>query len=69
MKETEAPNAGASSSLADLPDPPKQKPEAKVWEYQAVLGDLEDVDLDGDGLPDTVTVATRLDPQSEAGNL
>ena len=68
VKETEAPNAGASSSLADLPDPPKQKPEAKVWEYQAVLGDLEDVDLDGDGLADTVTATTRFDPQNESGS-
>ena len=73
MAEPDAPALpDISASLPEipdisLPDPPKQKPEAKVWEYQAVLGDLEDVDLDGDGLPDTVTVATRLDPQSEAG--
>lgn len=73
MAEPDAPALpNISASLPEIPDishpdPPKQKPEAKVWEYQAVLGDLEDVDLDGDGLPDTVTVATRLDPQSEAG--
>ena len=64
VKEAEAPNAGGSSSLEDLPDPPEREPEAEVWERQAVL---EDIDLDGDGLPDTVTATTRFDPQSEAG--
>ena len=64
MAETEAPGAGASSSLADLPDPPEQKPETEVQEHQVVL---EDIDLDGDGLADTVTATTRFDPQSEAG--
>ena len=64
VKEAAAPDAGAGSSLEDLPDPPEQKPEAKVWENQA---GLEDIDLDGDGLPDTVTATIRFDPQAEDG--
>ncbi len=65
VKETEAPNAGASSSLADLPAPPEQKLE--IQEHQVVLQD-EDADLDGDGLADTVTATTRFDPQDESGS-
>ena len=64
MAEAEAPDSGASSSLADLPDPPEQKPEIEIQEHQVVL---ENIDLDGDGLADTVTATTRFDPQSEAG--
>lgn len=73
MAEPDAPALpDISASLPEipdisLPDPPEPKPEAKVWEDQAVLEALEDVDLDGDGLVDTVTVNTRFDPQSEAG--
>ena len=67
VKETEAPNAGASSSLADLPDPPEQKLEMEIQEHQVVLQD-EDADLDGDGLADTVTATTRFDPQDESGS-
>ena len=68
VKEAEAPDAGGSSSLADLPDPPEQKPEMEIQEHQVVLGDLEDSDLDGDGLTDTVTATTRFDPQDESGS-
>ena len=68
VKEAEAPDAGGSSSLADLPDPPEQKPEMEIQEHQVVLGDLEDSDLDGDGLRDTVTATTRFDPQDESGS-
>ena len=63
VKETEVPEApepGAGSSLADLPDPPEQKPVMEIQEDQVVL---EDIDLDGDGLADTVTATTRFDPQ------
>ena len=60
VKETEAPDTGGSSSLADLPDPPEQKPVMEIQEDQVVL---EDIDLDGDGLADTVTATTRFDPQ------
>ena len=60
VKETEVPDTGAGSSLADLPDPPEQKPDMEVREEQVVL---EDIDLDGDGLADTVTATTRFDLQ------
>ncbi len=60
VKETEAPDTGGSNSLADLPDPPEQKPVMEIQEDQVVL---EDIDLDGDGLADTVTATTRFDPQ------
>ena len=65
VKETETPDAGSSSSLADLPAPPEQKLE--IQEHQVVLQD-EDADLDGDGLADTVTATTRFDPQDESGS-
>ena len=67
MSETEAPEPGASRSLADLPDPPEQKLEMEIQEHQVVLQD-EDADLDGDGLADTVTATTRFDPQDESGS-
>lgn len=67
MAETEAPEPGASRSLADLPDPPEQKLEMEIQEHQVVLQD-EDADLDGDGLADTVTATTRFDPQDESGS-
>lgn len=70
MAEPDAPALpDISASLPEipdisLPDPPEPKPEAKVWENQA---GLEDIDLDGDGLPDTVTATIRFDPQAEDG--
>jgi hypothetical protein len=60
VKETEVPDTGAGSSLADLPDPPEREPGMEVRESQVVL---EDIDLDGDGLADTVTATTRFDLQ------
>ena len=60
VKETEVPDTRAGSSLADLPDPPEREPGMEVRESQVVL---EDIDLDGDGLADTVTATTRFDLQ------
>ena len=65
MAETEAPEPGVNSSLVDLPDPPEQKPVAEVREDSETL---ENVDLDGDGLADTVTAVVRFDPQDENGS-
>ena len=65
MAETEAPEPGVNSSLVDLPDPPEQKP---VAEFREDSETLENVDLDGDGLADTVTAVVRFDPQDENGS-
>ena len=46
-----------------LPDPPKQKPDREVQESSQTL---EHIDLDGDGLEDTVTAVARFDPQGES---
>jgi hypothetical protein len=64
VKETEGPGAGGSSSLADLPAPPEREPGMELRESREVL---EDIDLDGDGLPDTVTATIRFDPRAEDG--
>lgn len=67
MAEPDPPDVSEpiSSSQEDLPDPPEQKLEAEVRESREVL---EDIDLDGDGLPDTVTATTRFDPQNGNGS-
>ena len=68
MAEPEQTAPDVSQTDISLPDPPEPKPEAKVWEDQAVLEALEDVDLDGDGLEDVVTANVRFDPQNDNGS-
>ena len=48
-----------------LPDPPKQKPDREVQESSQTL---EHIDLDGDGLEDSVTANVRFDPQDGNGS-
>ena len=48
-----------------LPDPPEQQPDMEVREYSETL---EHIDLDGDGLEDTVTAVARFDPQDDNGS-
>ena len=57
IKEEEAPDS--SSADISIPAPPAQKPDMEVREERETL---EEVDLDGDGLADTVTVVARFDP-------
>ena len=57
VKEEEAPDI--SSADISIPAPPAQNPDMEVREERETL---EAVDLDGDGLADSVTVAARFDP-------
>ncbi len=63
VKEPEPPDV--SQTDISLPDPPEQQPDMEVREYSQTL---EDIDLDGDGLEDTVTAVVRFDPQDESGS-
>ena len=63
VKEAEAPNVSRTDN--SLPGPPEQQPDMEVKETQETW---EDIDLDGDGLGDTVTATARFNPQDENGS-